>query len=371
MGNNAFRSKISEDYTLKKGHVGWRCPSNLAIIKYWGKHGQQLPQNPSISLTLSNAFTETIVNFELMDYESEEPSIEFYFDSKPNESFQLRIQSFLSTLNDYFPYLSKYHLSIESQNSFPHSSGIASSASSMAALALCLCSIEDQLSDEVMENKFFLNKASFISRLGSGSACRSLYPDMAIWGFDKNIEAIIHNTPSDQYAIPYTQFHQVFKNYHDDILIVSNQEKGVSSTQGHRLMEDHPFAKARYDQARHKIILLLNCLESGDLWGFGKIAEEEALTLHGLMMCSDPAYMLIEPLTIELIKKIRNFRQRSNLPLFFSLDAGPNIHLLYPDEISDKVNDFVNNDLRSHCLNGLIINDKMGQGPEKIESFSI
>ena len=86
----------------------------------------------------------------------------------------------------------------------------------------------------------------------------------------------------------------------------------------------------RYQQARQRLHQLLIALKKGDLDVFGNIAENEALTLHALMMTSSPSYLLMRPNTIKLIELVRDFRQNTKLPLYFSLDAGPNLHLLYP-----------------------------------------
>src|SRR6185369_5195996 len=125
--------------------VTWRSPSNIALVKYWGKKaGVQIPANPSISFTLENCYSET--NVALVEKESKSKDIElrFYFDGKANMAFQLKMLKFFETVKKDFPLLSQYGLLIHSGNSFPHSSGIASSASAMSALAICLCDLQQQ-----------------------------------------------------------------------------------------------------------------------------------------------------------------------------------------------------------------------------------
>lgn len=342
------------------GSVGWKSPSNLAIVKYWGKYGTQFPRNASLSLTLSNAVTETHIQYQYKDKQG--ISLEFLFENQPKPNFESRIRRFLASIIEYFPFLDHLRLKISSGNSFPHSSGIASSASSMSALALCLCEIEMNLSAEDMDMQQVKKKASFISRLGSGSACRSVYPTAAIWGDHPGIEGA-----SREYAIPYgDEIDAAFKDFHDDILIVSKLEKSVSSTAGHALMEDNIYSDARYSQAQLRMSDLVSVMKEGDVDAFGKIAEDEALTLHALMMCSNPSYMLMDPGSVDIIKKVRSFRAQTRLPLYFSLDAGPNIHLLYPHEIHQDVGEFVDNELKKHCVNGTVLKDKVGKGPEKI-----
>lgn len=346
--------------------MGWRSPSNIALVKYWGKYGSQLPRNPSISFTLSQAFTETIIQYESIDYAQDQIQIDFYFEGKPNEAFKLRIESFLNDNIESFPFLRHLHLSVESRNSFPHSSGIASSASSMSALCLCIASLSRLQSDKDTGSEDFLRRASSISRLASGSACRSVYPEVAAWGHTTFIE---HS--HDEYAVPITGLHENYRDYHDDILIISVDEKSVSSTAGHKLMDTNPFADQRYNQAKANMGDMYAALLSGDTHELGRLMESEALTLHALMMCSDPSFILMKANTLHVIEKIRQYRQDTGHALYFTLDAGPNVHLLYPHSISSDVLLFVNSELRPLCQDQKIIHDRIGQGPVQIKSFSL
>jgi diphosphomevalonate decarboxylase len=348
--------------SIDPGQIIWRSPSNIAIIKYWGKHGRQLPRNPSISFTLSASFTDMALEYAPRETPGEDIELEFLFHDEPNEAFRAKILAFLESLKPVFPFLPELSLSIRSGNSFPHSAGIASSASSMSALALCLCSLEDTLLGTLGDPAAFDRKASEIARLGSGSACRSIFPYAAVWGATPDVKG-----SSDEYAVPAEDFlHPVFKSLHNDILIVSAGKKAVSSRAGHALMEGNPYAEPRYEQARGRLSRLLDVLRTGDLPEFGKIAEDEALTLHALMMCSDPSYMLMEPNSLEMIKRIRQYRADTGHPLCFTLDAGPNIHLLYPEEIIHEVRAFIDEQLKPLCANEWVIGDWVGEGPEEM-----
>ena len=347
--------------SFEPGQVAWRSPSNLAIIKYWGKHGRQLPRNPSISFTLQSAFTDMLIEYGPKENKGVEIELDFLFHEEVNEAFRTKMLKFFATITDVFPFLEQVKLSVRSGNSFPHSAGIASSASSMSALALCLCTIEDNLFNTLSDDKAFEQKASYIARLGSGSACRSIYGGMAAWGETKLLEA-----SSDLYAVPFQEMHENFKSFQDDIMIVSRSEKSVSSRAGHALMEGNPFAAARYQQANDRMERLLGALRSGDLETFGEIAEDEALTLHALMMASKPSYMLIEPATVEMIKRIRAYRKDTGHPVYFSLDAGPNIHLLYPQEVIHEVRPWVDQELAPLCEENAYLPDFVGEGPEEI-----
>ncbi|MFK8101364.1 MAG: diphosphomevalonate decarboxylase [Saprospiraceae bacterium] len=350
---------VLTDLTVTAGNIHWKSPSNLAIIKYWGKYGQQLPRNPSISFTLQNAYTETAFSYQAKSVASDDIMLDFYFEGKPNEAFKAKLVKFLHSIRPIFPFLSQFELTIKSSNSFPHSAGIASSASSMSALALCLCSMEKALFGNLSTEQAFLQKASFVARLGSGSACRSVYPTMAIWG-ENDVEA----DASNLYATSFVEdLHPIFKSFHDDILIASKAEKSVSSRAGHALMENNIYAENRYAQARQRFRELLNALRSGDVEQFGSIAENEALSLHALMMTSNPSYILMRPNSLKMIEMVRQYRADTKRALYFSLDAGPNLHLLYPDDITTEVQQFIKEELSPYCEDGLWIPDVVGQGP--------
>jgi len=337
------------------GRVGWTSPSNIAIVKYWGKHGVQLPRNCSLSLTLSNAHTETFVSYK--SSQNNGLTLDFKFEGKENEPFKSKIIKFLNSVMPIYPWLAHIHLDIESSNSFPHSSGIASSASAMSAIAMCINDIESQITG----NKIDITKVSYLSRLGSGSASRSVIPEIGVWGAHESI-----NGSSDDYAVSVEDIHPIFKTFHDDILIVSAAEKSVSSTAGHALMEGNVYAKTRYQQANDRIQLLYEAMKTGDVKTFGKIAEDEAMTLHALMMCSDPSYVLIEPGTLDMIREIRNFRANTGADIYFTLDAGPNIHLLYTEDAKDQAKILIESHLMKYTDNGRVIKDKVGYGPKKL-----
>lgn len=349
---------LLEKSQLLEGKVGWKSPSNIALVKYWGKRPVQLPENASISFTLSEAHTTTSVNY--APRMPEKPWITFTFEGKKEQAFSERISKYCSSLLPIMPFLNQLSFDIESRNSFPHSSGIASSASSMSALALCLCDIEQVLYKLENDEHAFFRKASMLARLGSGSASRSVYPKLVAWGRSKVI-----SDARDEYAIPVHNVHPVFETFHDDVLIVSEEKKSVSSTAGHALMDTNIFAEKRYQQAEDHMAILLKSMGEGNLEIFGKVVEDEALTLHALMMCSDPSYILMEPGTIAVIKRIRAFRSESGLPIFFTLDAGPNVHILYPESIAKQADEFINEALRPLAFNNRIIKDVVGNGPIK------
>ena len=343
------------------GIVKWQSPSNIALIKYWGKHSIQLPRNPSLSITLRESLTTTEIEYEVKQ-KTDGLSTEFLFEGKPAKDFETRILAFLNKQSSLFPFLDQVHLKIKSSNTFPHSSGIASSASAFSALALCILNISEAMTDNKKTKQDFYQEASELARLGSGSASRSVYGGYVAWGAHPDYPHY-----NDNYAVSVaTSIHPIFNNYHDAILIVSGEKKKTGSSAGHALMERHPFAKARYEQANRNLTLMHRVLETGDLDQFIEIVENEALSLHGLMMSSNPGYLLMEHNTILIIEKIRNFRSETKIPVCFTLDAGPNVHLLYPDQYRQQVLQLINSELLPLCDNNSWIDDGVGNGPVQL-----
>jgi len=213
-----------------------------------------------------------------------------------------------------------------------------------------------------MNDSYFNRKASFLARLGSGSACRSVEGDLIVWGLHNDIEG-----STDLFGIKYPyEVHENFKNYQDTILLVDKGEKQVSSTVGHNLMHNHPFALQRFSQANDNITKLIKILKSGDVYAFIEIIESEALTLHAMMMTSLPYFILMKPNTLEIINKIWEFRSDTGLPISFTLDAGANVHVLYPEKDATPILEFIKNELVAFCQNGHYICDKIGFGAKQL-----
>jgi diphosphomevalonate decarboxylase len=345
---------------INQGSFTWSAPSNIALVKYWGKKQDQIPANPSISFTLKNCKTITKLAF-VKKENNKNFSFDLLFEGKSKEDFKPKIKKFFERIEIYCPYLKNYHFIIDTQNTFPHSSGIASSASGMAAIAMNIMSLEKGLNPSI-NDEFFHQKASFLARLGSGSACRSIKGNVVVWGKHNEISG-----SSDLFGTEFpNQIHSNFKNYQDTILLVDKGEKQVSSTVGHDLMHKHPFAEQRFLQAPQNLSTLKTILETGNIEDFIKIVESEALTLHAMMMTSMPYFILMKPKTLEIINKIWNFRNESKIPVCFTLDAGANVHVLYPENVREETLQFIKDELVGYCQNGQYICDEIGFGSQSI-----
>ncbi len=350
---------------LTSGKVSWQAPSNIALVKYWGKYGEQMPMNASVSFTLKNCNTKTSLTFEKRNFAKDSNhngfDFEVFLDGKREVSFEPKIQKFFERVEVYLPFLKDFKFKIETSNSFPHSSGIASSASGMSALALCLMDMERQMQPDITE-EYFIEKASFLARLGSGSACRSLQGPMVVWGEHPEIDGST-NLFGTKYPFAV---HKNFHNYQDTILLVDKGEKQVSSTVGHDLMLDHPFAEQRFRQAKENLSKLIPVFKNGNISEFIKIVESEALSLHAMMMTSMPYFILMKPNTLEIINRIWKFREKTGSNVCFTLDAGANVHILYPQAEIEAVSKFIKTELKQFCKNSEFITDWVGLGAKKL-----
>lgn len=339
-------------FTIKDIEVSASCPSNIALIKYWGKYANQIPTNPSISYTLNHCKTNTT-----MVFKANEPfGVKTFLAGKEESKFAEKIEKYFQNIESYLPWILKGSYTISTENTFPHSSGIASSASGFGAIAKCLVEIE-QVFTTNHQPTAINQKASFLARLGSGSACRSLYNGLVVWGKTPEVEG-----SSDLFAVPYPNddIHPVFKHFNDWVLLIHEGQKSVSSSVGHGLMNTNPYAERRFQEARDNFVPLKDILKSGDMARFITLVEHEALTLHAMMMMSEPAFILMKTGTMEVINKVWNFRNETGLPLFFTLDAGANVHLLFPNNgEEDQIKSFIESELLQHTQKGGVVKDEM------------
>jgi len=339
----------------------YRCPSNIALVKYWGKKNgaAQIPANPSISINLSDLYAETKVTIQHGNV-SGLPAFSFLLDGQSKNSFHSKIETFFKRIWQEFEVVRNFHLHIESRNNFPHGTGIASSAAGFGALALCICDLEQQVTGKVFPN--FEQEASKIARLGSGSACRSILPNLVEWGEhsevsnSSNLHAIEILKPEKGNGFPLM----------DIVLIVDAGEKKVSSSEGHSLLDANPYSEVRYEVAVKNITNLIHAIRRDNMRSIISIVESEALQLHAMMMVSSPYYMLFRPNTVAIIEKVWEFREKSSLPVMFTLDAGANVHLLFPELYRTQIVNFIETELLPFCQNGLYFCSATGAAPVKL-----
>jgi diphosphomevalonate decarboxylase len=289
------------------------APSNIAFIKYWGKKDEKLriPENGSISMNLSNLYTITTVEFS-EKYKNDEVII----NGEINKDEKKRVVDHLDKIRK----IAKINLKAKviSKNSFPKATGLSSSASGFAALTLAAVSAAGlHLSEKEL---------SILSRRASGSACRSI-PD----GF---VEWLAGNSNGTSYA--YSLYPPDYWSIVDVVVIVSSEEKEISSTEGQKLVSTSPFYSLRLANINKKIKILKNILKKKDFFDFGELIEQEALELHSIMLTSKPSLIYWLPSTVLIMRLVKKLR-KTGLPVYFTLNTGCDIHLIIEKKNLEKL----------------------------------
>lgn len=312
-----------------------KAPANIAFIKFWGKKDEilRLPMNDSISMNLSGAYTTTSVEF-LKELRSDA----IVLDGKTLEGKEKeRVIKHLDLLRS----LAKvtYKAKVVSSNNFPKGTGMASSASGFAALTMS--------ASKALGLDLSTKKLSVLSRLGSGSACRSVPDGFVLWKEGSGSES--------SYA--YSIYPPEYWDIRDVVALVGEADKKVSSTEGHSRVESSPFYKARIIDIKKKVTALKNAFKFKDFNKFGEIIEEEAINMHTVMMTSDPPLFYWMPKTLEIIQAVREWREKG-LEAYFTIDAGPNVHVICLGKDANRVK---NKLVKLGGLKNVIIN-KPAQG---------
>lgn len=323
-----------------------KSPANIAFIKYWGQRDKKLilPYNDSFSMNLSNCYTE--VKMEILEDEGiKELYIKDYqktsFEKNEGEALE-KVKKFFGIAEKFLKKKIKFGFRIYSLNSFPKKAGIASSASFFSAIALAITNALE------MERKISQKNLSILARLsGSGSACRSI-PDGFVW-WQKGKES----SDSFAYSIAPASFWKIF----DMVLILSTDEKKISSFEGHQKVLTSPFFKLRLTDLRKRIKMIRRAFLKKDFTLFGNLVEEEALSMHFVMMTQKPPLFYWSGKTIELMKEVLTLR-KNGVEVYFTLDAGENLHLIYQKKDELKVKKY----FKSHPLVIDLINNSPSIG---------
>jgi diphosphomevalonate decarboxylase len=283
--------------------------SNIAFVKYWGVRkglrNRQVPLNPSVSMTLNAARTTTTVEFS-PDLKTDLCTINDR--PAPPEATQ-RIRRVMNSVRKLAGF--KRFARIASVNHFPTSAGVASSASGFAALALAATRAAGLSEDP--------KKLVPLAILGSGSACRSLYGGYVLWSPPR---AGQHGSSVRQIN---TEDHWPLV---DLVAILSRERKAVTSEQGHLLTWTSPLLEGRLASLPRITRTVKKAIRERDFPSLGEAIESEALCMHAVMMTSRPSLLYWEPATLAVIKAVRDLRIRRGLPCYFTIDAGPNVHVL-------------------------------------------
>jgi diphosphomevalonate decarboxylase len=282
---------------------------NIAFIKYWGNRDDalRLPANGSISMNLAELVTRTAVEFDTSFKEDV-----LLLNGHPAEALQTRrVSAFLDLVRR------KANVSllarVVTENNFPAGSGIASSASAFAALAVAASNaIGLSLSEREL---------SSLARRGSGSASRSIPAGFVEW-FAETDDA---SSWAQSIAQP-EQWDLV-----DMVAVLDPSPKKTGSTEGHALAGTSPLQAGRVADAPRRLDICRNAVLERDFSSLAAIIEQDCLMMHAVMMTSSPALIYWQPATLQLMELAVKWRL-DGLPVAFTIDAGPNVHLIAPSE---------------------------------------
>lgn len=294
-----------------------KAPTNIALIKYWGKRDEELmlPVNSSLSVTLDRFFTVTTVEF----LEDATKDVFYFNGERASETETKKVSRFLDIVRSLAG--SSLYATVHSQNHVPTAAGFASSASGYAALAAASA----KAIGLPLEGSFL----SRLARRGSGSACRSIYGGFVEW---KKGEL---NNGSDSFAV------QILDEKGWDFTILSvvleNKRKKVLSREGmQRTVETSPFFQGWLNTVNTDLQLAKEAIRERDFEKLGTVAEKNALKMHATTLGADPPFLYWQPGTLEVMERVQELRL-SGIPAFFTIDAGPNVKVLCLNEDEEAV----------------------------------
>ncbi|MBN1309905.1 MAG: diphosphomevalonate decarboxylase [Anaerolineae bacterium] len=291
-----------------------RAHPNIAFIKYWGNKNNdlRLPVNGSISMNLAGLETITTVMF---GDEILEDRLMLNGEQQTVEQTR-RVSRHL----DHVRHLANVDLRalVISQNNFPTGTGIASSASAFAALTAAACSALDVHPDEA--------GLSALARLGSGSACRSVPGGYTEW-----YAGVDHQTSYAASIAPAGHWDLI-----DLVTIVNKEHKAVGSTDGHQLADTSPLQAARIADTPRRLDLCRAAILQKDFEPLAAIIEEDTLMMHSILMTSSPPLLYWLPATIRVMQAVQSWRA-GGIPAAFTIDAGPNVHVISTTGWKDKL----------------------------------
>jgi diphosphomevalonate decarboxylase len=280
---------------MKPIHVS--APVNIALIKYWGKRDETevMPYNGSLSLTLSELRTHTTLQWH--------DAFRFTLNGElqaPHEHEKLR-----KFMRHYLDDATIDHLRVDSTNDVPTAAGVASSASGYAAISLAL---KTRFAPNLPAERFH-----HITRLGSGSAVRSLYPGVVVWERDGSVYSLRED----------------FSAYTMLVVLLSRETKTVDSRTAMRsTVQSSPYYPAWVEQAERDLAEMKTAILADDLSAIGRLMEANSLAMHASMMAASPPIHYLNDHSWSVLDAVREARMQG-LELYATMDAGPNVKLLY------------------------------------------
>lgn len=292
------------------------APANIALCKYWGKRNEELnlPITSSLSVSLGELGTTTKICLATV------PRDEVVLNDQPLPARSKFVRSISTFLNLFRPNPTVF-FKVETRNTVPTAAGMASSASGFAALVLAL----NELFGWALSTKHL----SILARLGSGSACRSVMTGFVEW------EAGADEDGMDSHAV---QVPGTWPDLRLGVIKISEAEKDVSSRQAmKRTRRTSALYEAWPVKVAHDLALIKEAIDSRDFELLGRTAESNALAMHATGLAAWPPVLFWRPESVAAMHQIWALRE-GGLALYFTMDAGPNIKLLFQAADETAVN---------------------------------
>jgi len=287
---------------------------NLAFIKYWGNRDDRLriPVNSSVSVNLDGLQTQTTVEWGV-----DADSLILNGNYETGRALE-RVSAHLDVIRERLNL--SMRASVLSANNFPMGTGIASSASSFAALtAAAVAAAGAQLSERELTT---------LARRGSGSASRSVPSGFVQWNKGDSHET----SYADTIAAPD------YWDIVDVIAVVSGSHKAVGSTEGHQSASTSDLQAGRVAGADERLRICTEAILSRDFIAFAEVVELDSNLMHAVMMTSRPPLFYWLPATLAIMEQVRRWRA-DGLQVCYTLDAGPNVHCICVRKDADQVKD--------------------------------
>jgi diphosphomevalonate decarboxylase len=323
---------------------------NIALIKYWGKLPSQSDQtrnlatNPSLSMTLSRAQTHVRAR------QSLSKAIIHINGAPASEKDFAKVSAHIDRVATAFDIQDAPPLFIDSTNNFPQGTGIASSASAFAALTCAVTGLligADKTRALLQSNP---QRLSELARRGSGSASRSIFAPYSYWSGGPNAEAFNCQWP-----------------LHDTILIFSRDHKKVPSSEGHEQATQSPFFLERLKNLPRRLELTKAALMNRDFSALKDLIELEALELHKIVASGDRP---IDYFTPESRRFVDYLQKTKPAELAFTLDAGPNVHLLSEAPQNELIEALLADCFKESRPKIDLWSDKIGNAPSVLEDLT-
>lgn len=298
------------------------APSNIALIKYMGKHDSNIPYNKSLSYTIDRFNSR--VEMDIIDDTSDKFEVlerVGYLNLSIPESGKEKFLRHLAYLKQLFN--CKENFLVKSANNYPNDTGIASSASSFAALTMCAVKAICEIQKVAMPDMLTISQ---MSRVGSGSSCRSFFRPWAMWDGDG----------ASKIDFPYTDLRH-------RLALIDTAPKKIPSTVAHNEVLSSLLFDGRPERANRRFDELTKAMEAMDWHKIFVICWQEFFDMHALFYTSQNPFGYLLPDTLDILAKVDTFWKKHNDGPVVTIDAGPNIHFLWRSDQDELLSEFYDN----------------------------